>query len=146
MSQRKTINAALASFSEFIRTSLWIGVIATFIGAFLYGSNSSSGDFPAMIWGIVLIYFGSGLFGLSIVGMFLRQTARVIVEGLGGNLVEVASALPGNSTQNSDGSERVPGLWKLSGPQKVIWEEKGRPDLGSWDGNLKTFNSWIESQ
>jgi hypothetical protein len=81
-----TINKSLSTFSNFIGASLISGVLSGLVGAIVLGTSLGSGGGAGLLWGIVFIYLGAGLIGLSILGAFLRQTARVIVEGLGGNI------------------------------------------------------------
>jgi hypothetical protein len=93
------INKSLTGFTNLIGTAFGFGILSGTIGAIVLGSALGDGGGSGLLWGIVLIYLGAGLIGLSIMGAFLRQTARVIVEGLGENISggeEVNASRPEN--------------------------------------------------
>jgi hypothetical protein len=139
MTNKQTVNNSLVSFSNFIGAAVIVGVIAAIVGAIILGTSMSSGDLTALPWGIILAYLGAGLAGLGIAGSFLRQTARVIVEGMGGNLFEGADpAILDDGLPASIG--------KLTTQQYNAWINAGQPDLNTWDGQPSHFNEWLASK
>ncbi len=78
-------NNSLSSFSRFIQTAWILGLLFLLIGLILL-FNTRSYDSAGLAWSVALIYIGSGLISFGIIGMFLRQTAKVIVDGLGGTV------------------------------------------------------------
>jgi hypothetical protein len=62
------------------------GVALLLIGLFVFATSVNSGNSFAGISSIFLLYAGSGLIGISILGNLLVRAAKVVVEGLGGNL------------------------------------------------------------
>lgn len=54
----------------------------------------SAGSNPTVLaLGVFLAYASSSAIGLAVVGAFLRQTAKVVVRGMGGNLHEFGSSV-----------------------------------------------------
>ena len=78
-------NNSLGTFSIFIQTVWTLGLLFLVIGLILL-FNTSSYDEVGVAWSISIIYIGSALISFGIIGMFLRQTAKIIVEGLGGSI------------------------------------------------------------
>lgn len=134
------INRSLAGFSSFIQASSFSGIIVLLLGAIVLGSNLGEGNLSGISWGIVFCYLGSGLVGLSILGAFLRQTARVVVEGLGGILAEHANVV------NSDGISSGSLLGKLTFKQYDAWIEAGKPPISTWDGEPSSFDDWLSNR
>jgi hypothetical protein len=79
-------NNSLKAFSTFIQTAWILGLLSIAIGVIWLINASQSYDLTGVSWSFVLIYLGSGLIGFGVIGMFLRQTAKVIVDGLGGTV------------------------------------------------------------
>jgi hypothetical protein len=79
-------NNSLRSFSIFIQTVWIVGLFSIAAGGFWLFNATQSYDLVGVSWSFALIYFGSGLISFGVIGMFLRQTARVIVDGLGGSV------------------------------------------------------------
>lgn len=124
-----TINKSLSTFTNFIGASLISGILSGLVGVIVLVTALSGAGGAGLLWGIVLIYLGAGLAGLSIMGAFLRQTARVIVEGLGGNISEgAATARPENV---------------LTAGQYDDWINAGEPDMATWDGETASFQDWL---
>jgi hypothetical protein len=139
MSDQKVINKSLVAFSNFVGAAVIFGVIASIVGAIILGSNLSSGNLSSLPWGIILVYLGAGLIGLGIMGAFLRQTARVIVEGMGGNLFE--------GEEKESANEGMPASFgKLTTGQYNEWINAGQPELTSWDGEASSFDNWLASK
>jgi hypothetical protein len=126
-----TTNKSLSSFTNFIGASLISGILSGLVGAIVLGTALGGGGGTGLLWGIVLIYLGAGLIGLSIMGAFLRQTARVIVEGLGGNISE-------GEDVNASRPENV-----LTAGQYDDWINAGQPDLTTWNGETASFQEWL---
>lgn len=131
------VNSSLASFSGFIQGAVIGGIALLLLGAVVFGNNLTGGSMAGLSWGIIFCYLGSGLLGLSILGSFLRQTARVIVEGLDGNLNE--------SDDNGHGYRSGSKLDKLTFKQQNAWVEAGKPDIDTWDGEGPSFDDWLEN-
>lgn len=132
------INNSLTAFSSFIQNAMIGGVALLLLGSIIFGTNLSSGNLAAVSWGVIFFYLGSGLIGLSVVGSFLRQTARVIVEGMGGNITEAS----GKGSGSSSGSK----VGKLTNKQYDAWVQAGKPDTNTWDGEPLSFDDWLASR
>ena len=78
-------NHSLSAFNSAIKSIGYASILFLGIGLFWLW-NTNSYDVVSFGWATGFIYIGSGLLGLGVIGMFLRQTARVIVDGLGGTL------------------------------------------------------------
>lgn len=154
-------NKSLAKFSSFISSSAVVGAIALFIGIAIFVLNQDSTNPSTIFFAAFSLYLSSTSFGLAIVGSFLRQTAMVIVEGMGGNLNELEYSQPDYSASNSEmktmAKSEVEDLpltasdihkirvgW-LSNNERARWEYLGRPDLSTWDGK-STFDKWVKTQ
>jgi len=133
------VNKSLTAFTTFIGASLIFGIVSGLIGAIVLSYALGGGGGSGLLWGIILIYLGAGLIGLSLMGAFLRQTARVVVEGMDGNLFEGVSNV--NSTDGAPAS-----LGKLTSRQCDAWINAGQPDLSTWDGRPWTFDNWLDTQ
>jgi hypothetical protein len=156
----KKINASLAQFSKFISTCLIGGTLSLFLGIVLFFLNSETVNPLGIFSAGFSFYLSSMAFGLAIVGAFLRQTARVIVEGLDGNLREDAFGLETSGSEAAANTSDTPKVqaqpmtpadllrirlgW-LSGAERARWESLGSPDISAWDGSIK-FDKWIEQQ
>lgn len=130
------LNNSLATFKRYIEGLLWTG-----IGLFVLGSilGFFTGGF-----GILVIYIGATLISLSILGSFLRQTARAIIEGLDGNTTEAPEEIEPKVERLGTEFEGLAS--KLTYRQLVDWEKAGRPDLLTWDGQPSTFYAWLANK
>ena len=71
-------NESLKSFSTFIDAATIAGAIGTVIGFIVVFSNP--------LIGLAILYLGTLALSLSLIARFLRKTATIIVEGLGGTI------------------------------------------------------------
>jgi hypothetical protein len=90
-------NHSHSAFNSAIKAMNYVGLALLGIGLFWLW-NTNSYDDVGLTWATGFIYIGCVLISLGVIGMFLRQTARVIVEGLGGRL----------QTLDADRSQRPP--------------------------------------
>jgi hypothetical protein len=138
------VNFSLAAFSRFISGSLMAGVgsIVLSLGLIFSGSLSAQPNIGLVGFGIFCMYLGVTLLGLSLAGWFLRQTARTIVEGLGGNLFESA---PGAArVQNATPQDAI--VSKLRKNELEAWIAAGSPSTASWVDPDETFLTWLSRQ
>ena len=87
MSTSGKVNYALTAFSKSIRKWTTIGLILFFaVGPLIWFCENH--EFPLFVTSSFVFSLGQWFLGLALIGEFLRQTARIIVEGLGGNTNE----------------------------------------------------------
>ena len=164
------MNTSLARFSSFISGCVVAGVVTFLLGVILLAAGGNSFNVIAVTFGSVSIYLSSLAFGLAVIGALLRQTAKVVVEGLGGNLSESVYAIPERSSSPSKGEsdnshsagpltptqtpttkvldretlQRIRVSW-LTKKETLTWQAAGSPDISDWDGNLK-FDVWLSQR
>lgn len=138
------VNFSLAAFSRFISGSLIAGAVSLVIslGLMFAGAMSAKPNFGLVGLGIFCMYLGVTLLGLSLAGWFLRQTARTIVEGLGGNLDE--SATGSMLAQNTLPQDAI--ISRLRKNEIDAWIVAGSPSTASWVDPDETFLTWLSRQ
>lgn len=141
----KNINESLAKFSNFIGAAFTYGSVGLVFGLIVFFVAFSSPNPLVLGVSILLVYGSINALGLAVVGAFLRQTAKVIVEGLAGNLAEGDSAADLSFTSEALTNAQDARASELSMMQRVQWEENGRPNLSDWDGSIK-FTTWLKAQ
>lgn len=154
----KNINNSLTKFSDFIGILVLVGVIGLVVGVMVFFAATNSLDPVALGLAVLLIYVSVAALGLAAVGAFLRQTARVIVEGMNGNLLEtdlsaedITFSSVGPSRDESgnklpvDRAIHEQRLAALTSYERSKWEHARRPDLSDWDGSIK-FATWLRAQ
>ena len=137
MGNSKKLNNSLKAFSRAITVSTAVGIGTSLLGLALLAFSLAGTGILTLTWGVLFLYIGSGLIGLAIAGLFLRQTARVIVEGMGGNIFEGETAEERNS-ENAAHSI-------LKSAEYSEWIDAGQPDLSTWNSD-QPFNEWLEKQ
>ncbi len=161
------VNDSLATLSKVTR-GLWISGLALLlivifiqvaVGRGMADRNGGAFVFGAFSGPLLNVFFTIGvtLLGLSIFSAFLRITAKAIIEGLGGNLVNsglavIAPATSTNSTSSDSATSAPvkpyvsgPDSWQqLSGREYKAWQAAGQPNLKSWDeAGRPDFLSWL---
>ena len=146
--QLPMINNSLRSFTRFIQTVMILGPVGIVVGTVWLISATSAYNIASMSLALGLIYIGGGLLSLGIIGLFLRQTASVIVDGLGGTL-RITDSQPLSPTRDSDSSkspERLLG-GSLTAREYGAWLEAGEPDLSDYDkAKHPDFVDWLSNQ
>jgi hypothetical protein len=147
-------NKSLKAFSSVIQVCAIFGSLSLVIGVIWMANSLSEGDFSSLSLTLSLAYGGSGLIGLAIAGAFLRHTAKVIVEGLGGtieiettdNEVVTSEMQPSSEYSPSGISSSSPKVStkKLSQGQYDAWVTSGKPDLAKFGGTSQDdFFEWL---
>lgn len=139
-------NQSLKAFSGVIQVCAILGTVSLLVGIIWMFNALKVGDLSAISITLSLTYGGSGLIGLAIAGAFLRQTAKVIVEGLGGSIEipEESNALDLSSTMSDSATEE--GLsFKLTTRQYDAWISAGQPSLKAYaKSGQQDFMLWLE--
>lgn len=154
------MNQSLAKFSGFISAMIAIGLIGLVGGGLFFVAGATAFEPVPIGFAVFLVYVSSSAIGLAVVGAFLRQTAKVIVEGLNGNLNESGFIAENISFTSGRAEPSVPSPpreplskealtdlrsgW-LSVGERGQWSAAGRPDLADWDGSIK-FATWLKAQ
>lgn len=147
-------NYSLTAFSNFITASSAIGGISLIAGVIFLHSGSIVNP---QLWliGAGLSYLGATGIALACAGWFLRQTARAIVEGMGGTIKELGSASPLPMVATSKTSTRYGSAWdesnqpsmgSLTFGQYDAWIAAGKPDTSTWDGEAASFDDWLSNR
>lgn len=147
-------NQSLKAFSRVIQSCGIIGSISLLIGSIWLTVSVNDGNFAGLGLPFVLTYMGSGLIGLAIAGQFLRHTAKVIVEGLGGTIeiedIENEVATSGHETSSEYSPSGMPSsspkvsTKKLTQAEWDAWVTSGKPDLGKFGGTTQAhFFDWL---
>lgn len=157
----KDHNVSLARLSSFITWMFVVGSVVLLAGLviILIVVSSDSLDTRLLLVGTALIYLGAGAIGIAAVSAFWRQIAKVIVDGLGGNLYEYASGdsypqqqrTPSNTqgysgSQDTFGSEATEGSLgvALTPAEDLAHKAMGSPELSAWGGSVG-FSKWLKS-
>jgi hypothetical protein len=143
------VNTSLASFSAYIKGTGLFGLAFIGIGLFILIVNASGINPSAIGFGVFFIYLGATLAGLSVTGWFLRQTGKLIVEGLGGSIYEGE----GGETKTASASGTLPGatqeklIGSLTTRQYDAWIDANEPGLETWnEAGRPDFDSWLKKQ
>ena len=134
-------NESLRVFSSFIKSMFVIGIV-TLVGTFL---PLVGGNVPiAMFFG----YTCSLTIGLGIIGVFLRQTANIIVEGLGGSIRIASESQSGQGVYDLDPDlDELELAGKLWPKDFEKWKNAGMPSLKEFarSGN-RSLHDWLKQQ
>ena len=134
-------NESLKSFSSFIDITTIAGIVVTLIGIIVAFSNS--------LIGFAILYLGTLALSLSLVARFLRKTASIIVEGLGGT-IEVDYGFFDldefrQSAKEGWSEEELAGL--LPKHLYDAWIRRQKPSLNAFaKSNIDSFFAWLENQ
>ena len=138
-------NQSLKAFTRFVDTSTIAGAIATIVGLAV--------SFANLFVGAVILYIGILALALGIIARFLRQTALIIVEGLGGT-IEIDYSAPTTVFSIDQFRENAKEGWsedELSGllPKNLYdaWIKQNKPSLKKFAAsNEDSFYDWLLSQ
>jgi hypothetical protein len=133
-------NDSLRAFSSFITTSLVIGILCLMIAFF-----NSFGNTPIAL---LFVYISSLALGLAVVAVFLRQTAKIIVEGLGGSVRISNQSQGGQGIYDLDPSlDEIELAGKLWPKDFEKWKNAGMPSLKEFakSGN-RSLHDWLKQQ
>ena len=152
------INESLARFSSLISVLAITGLIGLVVAGFVFFAGVSNLNPEALGVALFLSYAAGSALSLAVFGVFLRLTAKVIVEGMNGNVVE-QSFPAADITFHADDSnpedvdkallvaaskhDRV--LKSLTNHQRSKWQRARRPDLSDYDGSI-SFSIWLKAQ
>lgn len=134
-------NESLRAFSSFITTMFVIGGV-TFMLAFF---GIAGGNLPlAVFFG----YICSLAIGLGLVALFLRQTAKIIVEGLGGSIRVSSESQSGQGVYDLDPNlDEIELAGKLWPKDFEKWKNAGMPSLKEFakSGN-RSLHDWLQQR
>ncbi len=141
-------NQSLKAFTRYVETSTIVGVVATIVGGAVTFAN--------LFVGVGILYVGTMALALGLIARFFRQTALIIVEGLGGS-IEIDYSAPSAPTtvfwldefrQNAkDGwsEEELSGL--LPKNMYDSWVKQNMPSLRKFAASKDdNFFEWLHSQ
>lgn len=162
------VNQSLREFRNHILFLLISGLVLVFGGTALALAQLSSynPNASALLIGEAAGQIGFVLIALGIFGSFLRRTARAIIDGLGGSVMETASfhsdtesfveASPNTSSERRDSAHVIrtranlgpSDSWQsLTGREYKSWQAAGQPDLKPWDeAGQPDFVTWLKSR